>query len=287
MDTRIVAWRLGARLLGAALALLALTIMPPSYATAEPGVAQLAPAQTPALRPALIVVPADDGQSVLVQAGGLGEIGGQLFTNLLFGPSGNKGSYTMAYSDTLESYVTSVPGFAAAQSVSAGLSITTTGGLDSGELVFTRVPVPAGATGELLATDDGGLALSIINPDTFSAGTYLAAAPSYAPPGPAPAGLRLAGRSYSLRASGALALTEQPMSLRLFYDPAALTPDELASLAIYAWDAAGRRWDAAGSTVWADEAYASAPITRFTFYALMTAAPAETRERLFLPFVLR
>jgi hypothetical protein len=266
--------------------LLALVLALPHYATAERGGAQPTPAAMTPFLPALIVVPADDGLSVFVRAGGLGQLSGQVFSNLRLGPTGHKGSYTMVYSDTLDSYVTSVPGFSATQTVNATLSITTTAGLDSGELVFTRGLMRAGEIGEL-TTEDGGLSLLINNPGTFTADTYIAAAPSYAPPDPPPNGRRLAGRSYSLRASNAQALTDLPMSLRLYYDPGALTPEELASLAIYVWDPEDRQWDAAGSAISSSQTYVSAPIRRFTFYALMAAAPAEAHEQLFLPFVMR
>lgn len=265
------------RTIAAALALLTLLVAVTRYATAETGPAQAA------LRPSLIVVPADDGQSVFVQAGGVGQLGGQVFTNLQIGPSGNKGSYTMTYSGTVESYVSTIPGFAASQTESATLSITTTAGLDSGDLVFTRALVPRGQLGDLLTTEDGALSLSAIYTDTFFADTYLAAAPSYAPPGPPPAGLRLASRAYSLRASGALALADRPMSLRLGYSPDALSAAERAALAIYAWDPFRRRWDAVGGTNFPGQGYVSAPVERFTFYALMTTGPHSA----YLPAVQR
>ncbi len=264
--------------LALALALLTLLLAVPRHATAEPGPAQAAPA----LRPALIVVPSEDGQSVFVQAGGVGQLGGQVFTNLRIGPSGNKGSYTMTYSETATSYVTSLPGFAPTQTESASLSITTTAGLDSGELVFTRVLVGQGQLGDVLTTDDRGLSLTVIYTDTLFADFYMAAAPSYAPPGPPPAGMRLAGRAYSLRASGALAVTDRPMSLRLGYSPDALSAAEQAALAVYAWDPAARRWDAVGGS-FPSQGYVSAPITRLTFYALMTTGP----HTLHLPAVIR
>lgn len=257
------------RLSAAALALLVLFLAAPWYATAETGQTQTAPA----LRPALIVVPSEDGQSVLVQAGGVGQLGGQVFTNLQIGPSGNKGSYTMTYSDTVESYVASVPGFAATQTESASLSITTTAGLDSGDLVFTRALVRQGQPGESVTTADGGLTLTVIASDTFGGDIYLAAAPSYAPPGPLPAGLRLASRTYSLRASGAVAVADRPMSLRLTYSPAVLTATEQEALAIYAWDPFARHWDVLPSAAFASEGYVNAAVTRFTFYALITTGP--------------
>jgi hypothetical protein len=276
--TRLLRRRPALTLLAALLAVL-VTVTPP-HGSAEQRAVQLAPADVPALSPALIVVPSEDGQSVLVQAGTGGQLGGQVFTNLKIGPSGNKGSYTMTFSDPLQSYVTSVPGFAAAQTLNATLNITTTQGLDSGELVFVRGFFQPGQRNTLV-TDDGGLQLDAVNPGTFGADTYIAAAPSYGPPGAPPAGRRFVSRSYSVRASGALPATDLPMTLRLFFAPATLTPGEQASLAIHAWVAlpGGQgRWEPAGGSVFPQLGYVSAPVTRFTFYALTTA-----EQRVFLP----
>lgn len=263
------------------LALLILAIALVHYATVERARAQLSPVADSPLRPALIVVPAEDGQSILIQAGGVGQLGGQVFANLSVGPTGNKGSYTMTYSDTVASYVTSVPGFAPTVIAESGLSITTTQGLDSGVLVFTRALMAQ--VGDMLTTNDGGLTVALINPGSFSAPTYLAAAPSYAPPGPPPAGRRLAGRAYSLRASGALAVADQPLALRLTYDAVTLTEAEIAALAIYAWDPVAGRWDVVPGALFPSGSYVSAPITRFTFYALMTTAP----HAVYLPALAR
>jgi hypothetical protein len=277
------------RLLGALLFVMALGA--PWHTTAEPaasqpGAGEPAVAQASPLQPALIVVPESDGQGVLVQAGGVGQLGGQVFTNLRIGPSGNKGSYTMAYSDTVSSYVVNIPGFPAGASASAGLSITTTQGLDSGELTFTRGFFPAGQRASL-TTDDGGLELQIINAGTFPGDTYIAATPSFAPPAAPPAGYRLAGRSYSLRASGALPAAALPMILRLSYEPAALTAEEQAALRIFAWDPAAGRWDNLGGSISTAPPYVSVAAERFTFYALMTVAPEPQGKRLHLPLLHR
>lgn len=272
----------------ALIALLLALLLVSGHATAEPRPPQMAAAE---LRPALIVVPASDGQSVLVQAGGVGQLGGQVFTNLRIGPTGNKGSYTMAYSSTIESYVATLPGFTSGTVASASLSITTTQGLDSGEVVFDRSFIPANQLGIVLNSSDGGLQVELINPGSFSGDAYLAATPSIAPPGPAPSGYRMVGRSYSLRDSGAFGLADKNLIVRLGYAPGALSPSERAGLAIFAWDAAptARRWDRLGGTIAAaPESYVSVATRRLTFFALMVPVaqpPPPEKEHVYLPLL--
>lgn len=254
------------------------------HAIAETGLLQQLAAGS--LQPALVVVPQPDGQSVLVQAGGVGQLNGQVFSNVRFGPTGNKGSYTMVFSDTIGSYVSTVPGFSTSTLANASLSITTTAGLDSGELVFTRGFVPADDFASM-GTDDGGLELLVPNRNSFPGDAYVALAPSYAPPGPPPAGYRLVGRTYSVRASTASAESERPLTLRFAYDPDTLTPSEQASLAVFAWDAAPSQlvWTKLGGLVSTAPPYVSISTRRLTFYALMTAVPESSEEQLFLPLL--
>lgn len=274
-------WR---RLLGAALLILVLAAALPRYATAEPPAAQPAPADPAPLQPVLLVVPSDDGQSVLVRAGGLGRLSGRVSTNLRLGPSGNKGSYTMVYSDTAGLYEALVPGFPAGQSQSATVEISTTAGLRSAELSLARAYLPAGQPG-VVATDDGLLLLTLPNAGTLPGSPYVAAHPSPAPPGPPPAGLRLVGSSYGVRASGSIAQGDKPMALRLGFLPAELGAADPESLALYAWEPQARAWSRVGGNVFADERYVSAAITRFTYYALMVPSPVTPKEQVFLPLL--
>lgn len=268
-------------LLAAALALIALLLTLSGHATAEPGQTQAPSAPLPVL----VVIPSEDGQAVLVQASGVGQLGGQVFTSLQIGPSANKGSYTMTYSDTGGLYQALVPGFSAGQSPVATLGVTSTGGLQSEGLALTRGFLPDGQGS--VSADDDRLRLDVLNLGALPADTYIAANASPAAPGPPPAGLALVGRSYSVRASGGLTTSLELMSLRLSYRPADLGAADPTTLAIFAWDPVARAWVKLPSSLFAAQGYVSAQATAFTFYGLFAAAPPADKVRVFLPLISR
>ncbi len=193
-----------------------------------------------------------------------------MFANLAVGPSGNKGSYTMLYSDTAQIYFTTATGFTPLGNEEAPLSITTTLGLDTGITQLERAYVPA-RTIQAINSVDSNLQLSVVTTDTLTFDTYVAVVPSFAPPGPAPAGHRLVGGVYSARASGALTESDKPMVLRLAYDQASLAGADPRALAIFAWVAAPENphWERRGGQLFAEQGYVSVATTNFTTYALM------------------
>jgi hypothetical protein len=226
-------------------------------------------ANTP-LTPFLDIVPDSNGHDVFISAGGVGQLGGTVFANLAVGPSGNKGSYTMTYSNTGQAYFTTAIGFAPAGTEEAELSITTTLGLNTGITNLRRAYVPARSTKEIRSVD-GNLQVSVVTTDTLTSETYIAVVPSFAPPGPAPAGHLFIGSVYSARASGALAKAGKPMVLHLTYDPASLADADPRTLAIFAWvaDPNNKHWERLGGQLFADQGYVSVATKRFTTYALM------------------
>ena len=226
-------------------------------------------AQTDALTPFLDIVPSQDGTALYVSAGGVGELGGTVFANIGVGPGHDKGSYTMVYSGTSRSYVATAIGFDPNVGASGSLDITTTLGLDSGAVDFNRAYVPA-STVQTINSIDGNLELTLVSTDTVTFDTYVAIVPGYAPPGPPPTGHRFVGSVYSVRAAGALLVTDEPMSLRLHYNAAALAGADPHTLAIFAWDACGKRWERLGGRLFYAQQYLSAATSRFTTYALMT-----------------
>ena len=182
-------------------------------ASADVGHSGASIAQTAALAPFLDIVPSQDGAALYISAGGgVGELGGTVFANVGVGPGHDKGSYTMVYSDTRQSYVATAIGFTPNTGASGPINITTTLGLDSGAVDFNRAYVPITSTMQMVASADGNLELSLVSTDTLPAETYVAVVPSYAPPGPAPTGHRFVGSVYSVRAAGALVVTDEPMS---------------------------------------------------------------------------
>jgi hypothetical protein len=116
---------------------------------------------------------------------------------------------------------------------------------------------------------DGNLQLTLVHSDTFPADVYVVLVPSNAPPGPLPSGYRLAGNSFSVRASGALVTTERPMSIRLSYNELTLGDADPHMLGIFVWNPATKTWEHRQGTLFAQQQYVATSSTRFTFYALM------------------
>jgi len=247
------------------------------YFTPEPIFAQasvihtVAPKQTDAnFAPFLEIVPSQDGQELYIQVSGANEPDDVFFANVGIGPTSDKRSYTMRYSETIQSYVATAVGLTPREDSAGQLNITTTLGLNTSDVDFQRAFVPA-ATRQTLQAVDGNLELSLVNTDTIPFDTYAVIVPSYAPPGPLPPGHRLVGSAYSVRAAGALVQTDRPMNLRLYYDEQRLAGADPHTLAIFGWNAAVKQWVEIGGRLFAVQQYLAAPVTRFTTYALLTA----------------
>lgn len=242
-------------------------------ATNHPAVASSDQSRVPvaansAFAPFLHIVPSQDGTDLFISAGGVGELGGTVYANIGIGPGHEKGGWTMPYSDTIQAHVATATGFTPNMDDYGSISITTTLGLDTGEVDFRRDYVPA-STSRTIHSVDGNLQLTVVSTDTFPSEAYVVVVPSYAPPGPSPLGHRLVGRAYSVRASGAMLVADRPMSLRLYYNNATLAGADPHTLAIFAWDAYNRRWDNLGGGLSYDGQYLSVVTSRFTTYALM------------------
>ncbi len=245
-----------------------LWIRAPVHSTAKSVSAPVEPS-TSGLAPFLDVVPSQDGTELFISASGVGELSGAVFVNVGVGPGHDKDSWTMTYSSTVQSYVATATGFTPHTGASGPLNITTTQGLDTGVVDFNRAYVPASSV-ETVSSIDGNLDLSIVNTDTLPSETYIAIVPSYAPPGPAPAGHRFVGSVYSVRAAGALLTSDKPMSLRMYYEDDLLHSADPHTLSIFAWHAYEKRWKELGGRLFSAQRYLSATTSRFTTYALMT-----------------
>jgi hypothetical protein len=222
------------------------------------------------LAPFLDIVPDSNGTDVLISAEGVGELGGMVFANLEIGPTHDKGGWTMTYSDTARTYFATATGFAPASDEEAAMSITTTLGLNTGITDLKRAYVPA-RTAQAINSVDGNLQLSVVTTDTLISETYVTVVPSFAPPGPAPAGHQFVGSVYSARASGALVEADKPMVLHLTYDQATLAGADPRALAIFAWvaDPGNKHWKRLGGQLFADQGYVSVATKSFTTYSLM------------------
>jgi hypothetical protein len=226
--------------------------------------------QGAALAPFLNIVPTSDGE-LWIHAEGTGPLAGTVYANLDLGAGHHKGGWTMTYSETLRGYVTpeTVAGLSPAQDDYGSLSISTTLGLNSGPVHFERYYVPH-ATPRALPWPDGALELEVVSGDTFSTDAYVAVAPSWGLPRPAPLGHRLASQVYSVRASGALQDANRPLLLRLYIQDDLLAGADPHTLAVFRWDAGEDRWSNQGGTLFTDRGYLSLAIRRLTSYALMS-----------------
>lgn len=220
------------------------------------------------LAPFLHIVPSEDGAELYVTAGGVGQLGGEVAVNLGVGQGCHKGSWTMVYSDTNQTYAAIVPGLNPSVSAYAPLHITTTLGLGSDLVEFYRAPVPA-ATTLAIQSRDGHLELRLISTDTIPSDTYVVVVPSYAPPGPVPPGHQLVGNPYSVRAAGALITTTKQMGLSFYYGDLRPTDIDPHMLATFAWYSYYNRWQDLGGVPNPDFNYHSVATNYFTTYALM------------------
>ncbi|MEM7131089.1 MAG: hypothetical protein AAF702_32505 [Chloroflexota bacterium] len=217
--------------------------------------------------PFLNIIPSEDGTEIFIRAANI-EIIDSSVTALVTGPTSFREGWTMTYSDTVQAFITTVTGFSPTTTTEGTITITTTLGLETSEIGYSRAYVTR-VTNQTVRSADGNLELSLINTATLPANTYIAIAPSYSPPEPAPTGHHIIGSVYSLRAAGALAQADKPMNLRLHYTEQLLNGTDPRTLAIFAWDAFHKRWDNLGGRHFSEQKYLSLTIKHFLTYALM------------------
>lgn len=229
---------------------------------------ELPVAQVPSPATFLNIVPTSDGSGLFVEAGsGQPVLNDTLVTSVQIGPGGNKNSFTMTLSETNQLYYASVVGFSPRSNETGTVELTSTLGLDSGLLNYTRYFLPDEALITLLS-DDTRFEILIADREALPAESYLALTPSAAPPGLAPPGHQLVGLVYSARVPEPQPAVADPFFIVNMRYPTAGGPDP-RSLAIFAWDAAGRRWSELPSRLLTPFGSLSAAATRFTSYALM------------------
>jgi hypothetical protein len=135
-----------------------------------------------------------------------------------------------------------------------------------GPLPFVRGFLPASQLASLISPDNR-LELTVF-PGSLPADTYILILSLLSLPGPLPPANHLVGQPYSIRPSGALVLSDQPMSLKLAYDALELGDAGPHNLSIYAWEPAGQTWVEKGGILFAEQNHLSIATSRFTTYAL-------------------
>ncbi len=269
------------------LLLLAAGALPHSSAKAQSGPDDQ-PDHSPldgALAPFLTLVPSADGRELLVSAGTGRELDETLFasvgigeTGIKEGWTGIKEGWTMTYSETVQAYLTTATGFTPELSQEGQVAISATTGLATGATAFVRAYVPNDGP-QTIRSADGAMELQLPGPNTLPAAAYIAVVPSYTPPAAVPTGHELVGPVYSVRAAGALAQSDKPFLLRLYYTDGLLVGRAPESLTIIYWDSADGVWQPLDGRLFADQGYVSVATDQFGTYALIarqqTAAGGE------------
>jgi len=214
--------------------------------------------------PFLDIMPSSDGAELVVCASGVGELGGTVYANI--GPGHDKHSWTMTF--TTRIYCTPVYGFNPGEDVQSTVRITTTLGLDSGEVEFNRAFVETTST-ELIIVDDGNFIVDMPNLGTFDTDVYVVVMPTNAPP-PAslPAGYRLVGRTYGMRLSGALTESDRLMTLKLSYQSALPEHSDPHTLAVVRWPWGSPGWEVLGGDLFDNTDQVIYATKRFAVYGL-------------------
>lgn len=139
----------------------------------------------------------------------------------------------------------------------------------TGWIDFRRFFVPT--TGAPPIVSDDNLLEMTIGDSSLTAPVYVAVMSANAIPGPLPWGHQLVGQPYSVRPSGAIVTSTQPMLLKLFYTDTTLGDVDPHTLSVLQWEPVAREWDDLGGSL--DDAIehsVSTTTDRFTVYALMS-----------------
>ena len=233
--------------------------------------AHAAQVQQQIFAPTLNIIADSDG-TLLISAGGIENVQGNIYANII-GPSHHIGGASliaaaMTYSDTSQSHVATISGFAPKTSHNGGVVITTTNGLKTGLVEYNVTYLPLSASFTTIGTADGNMELQLLNSETIPHNTSITTVPSFTPFGPLPMGYRFIGSNYNISAS-ATTTSDKPMNLRLYYNEASLKGAALHTLAIFRWDTAKKEWVKVGGTPSLRNAYLSVTTYRFGPYALM------------------
>ena len=239
-------------------------------------------AQAGASSPYLTLIPGSEGDTLLLEVHGAPA--GALPLNAVVIPAqggGSPQSASLAYSATDGAYV----GHVSLAGVGLGSGQARVNGVAGGQWVsinsdYNLLRLLADQASEL-ASEDGNLQWYV---DAASlqhgADAYSVVLPTGYVPGPMPPGMQIVGSAYEVRFSGASTSLTKPGVLRLYYHPEVMGSAD--DLAIYWWDAAGRKWLPVGGERLELENSVGAAVQQTGIYALMTE-PART----YLPLVVR
>jgi hypothetical protein len=218
-----------------------------------------------ACEPSIDIVPSQDGTALFISMNGL-ESCGTICVNTDEEP-GMWPDHDQRCCTTVPCVITLV-GVTPRTDVPVSFGVTSTLGLEM-MVDSVRAYVPASTT-RTIHSLDGNVQLTLVSTDTIPFDTYVAVTTNYVPPGRTPLGHRSVGGICSVRAAGALLVTDEPMSLRLCYNETTLAGADPDNLSVFAWNAYRKRWDDLGGWLFYDRQYLAVATLRFTTYGLMT-----------------
>lgn len=223
-----------------------------------------------ARRAAIYAIPVEGGRDLTVAAGRLGELTMPVFAHI--GGTSEERSHTLSYSPSNGEYSYTFGGVMAAAQIESGfIQITTTVTPTLGYATFIRHYVP-GSSAVDLPSQDGVVNLHI-SAHGVPTDTYLVIMSTQIPPGDPPAGHRLVGQPYSIRASGSFPQSLKPMVLRIGYEASWLNGVDPHSVGLFSWNPGQGAWlDLSGNpSSAAGQRTLSAAVQTYTTYALMSA----------------
>lgn len=188
-----------------------------------------------ALVPFLHIVPDSRGKTVTISLSSPQPLPGMLYANLGVGPTGFKDGWTMPYSDTKKSYISTIPFTLSETPIAGSVNLTSSQGLNTVDVQFSGVEVPARSLTSIWS-EDRQVELEPASDATIPFDTYVVAVTNMGNPGPQPVDHQLIGHSYSLRAASDLIETPQPMNLIWHVDTPAFTNVDLHTLDIFFWN---------------------------------------------------
>ena len=203
--------------------------------------------------PFVNIVPSQDGTELFINVGGVGELGGEVYANLLgIGPSAGKGGWTMTYSETIQTYFTQAVGFTPRQDDDGEICITTTLGLVSDNIAFQRAFIETSAT-ETIKSDDGKFIVDLPNLNTLPNDAYLVVMSTNVPPGPLPFGYQFASETFAMRPSGGLTESDRFMTLTFNFQEPLPNNSDPHTLAVVFWDQVNNEWQVRGGNLFDDQ----------------------------------
>lgn len=225
---------------------------------------------------ALHVIPSSDGTGVTVVAGRVGNLTTPIHSTLNVGGTSYEPGHTSYEPGHTGSeggqWIFTFEGVAEGRTSPEMTAVVTTTEPTSGTVLlgsstFERRYVPGDAATELTTLDN--MVRLQIPAGALPPDSYIVALDTFAPPGDPPAGHRLLGQAYAIRASGALTASLMPMLLTMDYEAAALGVVDPRTVSIFEWDDATYRWQELASTPFGAETTHVKSISRFGAYALM------------------